>query len=101
MVDEEENARVYKAVSKDEIYNVLTSFRKDRIPDQDSWTTDFFLEFFDLLGDDLVRVVEKVRLLGKMPLNINSTFIALIPSMDCLESFEGLDLSLFAVVFTR
>jgi hypothetical protein len=47
------------------------------------------LELFDVLGEDLVQVVEEVRILGKVPLNIKSTFKALIPKVDCPETFKG------------
>jgi hypothetical protein len=33
--------------------------------------------------------VEEVRISGKVPLNINSTFIDMIPKVNCLETFEG------------
>jgi hypothetical protein len=37
--------------------------------------------FFDISGDDLRRVVEKIHQIGKMPSKINSTFIEVIPKL--------------------
>jgi len=51
---------------------------------------EFFISFFDLLGQDLLRVVEEVRLNGRVLPNFNSTFLALIPKMDKLKSHGGL-----------
>jgi hypothetical protein len=46
------------------------------------------LGFFDLLGDDLLRVVEEVRTSGKVMGSFNSTFISLIPKVDKLGTFD-------------
>ena len=41
----------------------------------------FFADVFDVLGDDLLCVLEQIRLSRKMPGGYNSTFIALIPKL--------------------
>jgi hypothetical protein len=68
---------------------VLNTFQKDKSHGLDGWTVEFYLDFFELIGEDLLRVVEEVRLLRKVPGSINSTFIALIPSLIIVESFNG------------
>jgi hypothetical protein len=40
---------------------------------------EFFLEFFDLLGHELLEVVEESRVKGKINGALNATFVALIP----------------------
>jgi len=35
-----------------------------------------------MLGEDLLRLPKEIKLEGKVPGNINSTFIALIPKID-------------------
>jgi hypothetical protein len=80
---------MFKPVSKEELLHVLTTFKKDKSLGPDRWTVEFYLSFFELLGEDLLWVVEEVRLSGKVPRNINATFISLIPKVDCLETFEG------------
>lgn len=47
----------------------------------------FFLAFFDLLGDDLLKMTMEVKDIGKNPGSMNSTFIALIPKVDHPDSF--------------
>jgi len=43
---------------------------------------------FDILGPDLLKVVDDSRKYGKVPATFNSTFIALIPKIDLPKSFE-------------
>jgi hypothetical protein len=78
LVNEEDNERMFMSVTKEELLYVLSTFKKDRSLGLDGWTVEFFLDFFDLLGEDLLQVVEEVRRSRKVPVNINTTFIALI-----------------------
>ena len=48
---------------------------------------EFFLTFLDILGPLLVNLVESSRVLGRVALAINSTFLALIPKLDLPVSF--------------
>jgi len=43
---------------------------------------EFYLAFFDILGEDLLKFIEECRIFGRMHGAINSTFIALIPKSD-------------------
>jgi hypothetical protein len=49
----------------------------------------FFLAFFDIVGNELLEVVEESRRLGKVSGAMNATFIALIPKSDKPDSFGG------------
>ena len=89
MVVEEDNENLYKRVSREELRVVLNTFQKDKSLGPDVWTAKFYLDFFQLIREDLLRVVEEVRLLGKVPGSINSTFIALIPNLDYLDNVDG------------
>jgi hypothetical protein len=88
MVTEENNVDLFKTISKEELLGVLSLFKKDKSPGRDGWNVDFFLNFFELLGDDLLWVVEEIRTLGKVPRNCNTNFIALIPKTNCPNSFK-------------
>ena len=48
---------------------------------------EFYLHFFDLLGPSLVHLVETSRSCGIVTTALNSTFIALIPKVDCPTYF--------------
>jgi hypothetical protein len=47
------------------------------------------LEFFDILGLELLEVVEESRLKGKVNGALNATFLALIPKTNKPDSFVG------------
>jgi len=88
MVDEEDNENMYKTILMEELLVVLNTFQKGKSPDLDGWTTEFYLDLFHLNGEDLLRVVEEVRLSRKVTRSINSTFISLIPKSTCSKSFN-------------
>ena len=43
---------------------------------------ELFLELYDLMGGDLLKVVEDTRLSERIKTSFNSSFIALIPKFD-------------------
>jgi hypothetical protein len=69
-------------VSEDELQVVMHIFQKDKSPGLDGWMIEFFLGFYDLLGVDILKVVEESRSGGFMYPSFNSTFISLIPKSD-------------------
>jgi len=79
---------MYKEIPKSKLHDILSSINKDKNLRPDGWTMKLFLGFFDLLGDDLPRVVEEVKLTEKVLGEINTTFIALIPKVDFLDKFK-------------
>ena len=89
LVGEEENGRMHTTVSREELLYALSSFKKDRSPGPNCWTVEFYIEFLDLLGEDLLRFVEEVRTCRRVPVSFNSTFISLIQNVDYLDTFDG------------
>jgi hypothetical protein len=87
IVTEEEVVTLESPCSSEEVLEVLKGFSKDKSPGPDGWTVEFFLHFFELVGKDLLDVVEETRLGGEVIRSINSTFIALIPKVNCPSSF--------------
>jgi hypothetical protein len=65
----------------------LTSFNKDRSPGPDGWTVEFFIHFFDLVGPNLLELVEDSRLHGRIIGTLNSTFLTLIPKENNPSTF--------------
>ena len=84
--EEEDNRRLMRPVIEEELKEVLGSFQKDKSPGPDGWTIEFFLGFYEVLGMDLLQVVEDTRVSGRIPASFNSTFIALIPKTDNPET---------------
>jgi hypothetical protein len=78
-VRDEDQRLLEQAATKEEILEILRGFAKDKSLGPDGWTVEFFLFFFELVGQDLLDMVEDSRVRGKVINPINSTFIALIP----------------------
>ena len=87
-VDEGGNIDLMKEVLEEELKEVLGSFQKDKIPGPDGWTIEFFLDLFEILGRDLLQVVEDSRSAGWIPASFNTTFIALIPNSNNATSLN-------------
>eukprot|EP00253_Pinus_taeda_P016805 PITA_16805 len=87
-INEDEVEALFTLVTSGELEGTLKWFEKDKSPGPDGWTIEFYLAFYDLLGQDLLKVVEECRLSGSMYNAINSTFIALIPESDTVSSFN-------------
>jgi hypothetical protein len=74
-----EAAELYKPVTLSELKQILDKFKLERSPGPDGWTTEFFCFFFELVGPDLLQMVENTRITGKIVGSLNSTFLVLIP----------------------
>ena len=48
-------------VSKQELLVVMHSFQKGKSLGPDGWPIKFYLGFFDLLGNDILKVVKESR----------------------------------------
>jgi hypothetical protein len=86
-VSEAENISLDNPCSLQEILLALKSFSKDKSPGSDGWTVEFYLHFFDLIGPDLLALVEDNKIRGKVTGTLNSTFLTLIPKTDASSSF--------------
>lgn len=87
-VDEDDNDILMAHVSKGEVEGVLHSTQKEKSLGPDGWTMELFQHFFDLIGDDLARLVEDSKSKGFVHDPLNSTFLALIPKSDDTQSFD-------------
>eukprot|EP00253_Pinus_taeda_P024332 PITA_24332 len=83
-----EAEELYAPVTSGELEGALKWFKKDKSPGLDGWTIKFYLAFYEILGHDLLKVVEESRTTGTLYHAINSTFIALIPKTDSPSSFD-------------
>ena len=62
---------------------ILTKNKNDKSPGSDGIPIEVYRALFDVMGVDLLRVIEDSRKSGKIPALFNSTFIDLIPKSDC------------------
>lgn len=86
--EEEDNEMLMALVMKIEVESVLKSMQKDKSPGPDGWTVEFFQYFFELIGEEMVGVVEESRCRGVIHEPFNTTFLAIIPKSDAPVSFE-------------
>lgn len=84
----EENYELMGEVLIEELKEILHSFQKDKSPGPDGWPIEFYLGFFDLLGEYLLEVVEESRKYGIIYTPINATLIALIPKVEKCAVFD-------------
>ena len=75
-------------ISGPEVEAVLKGFKKDKSPGPDGWPVEFFLAFFDLVGEELVNAVEQAILYGRVTGAWNSTFLTLIPKCEKPLTFD-------------
>jgi hypothetical protein len=93
LTNPQKGIRIFFAVTQyfnknGEVEEVLNSFKNDPCFGLDGWPMEFFFRCYEVLGKDLLRVLEDSRTNGRVLANFNSTFIALIPKSDNLDSFE-------------
>jgi hypothetical protein len=81
----EEGKNIADLFPLSEVFSTLKGFVVSKSLGPDGWT----IEFFDLLGPELLEVVEESRLKGNINGALNSTFVDLIPKSDKPESFVG------------
>jgi len=84
----EEAASLYASVTLSELKDVLLHFKKEKSPGPDGWTSEFFIYFFDLVGEDLLAMVEETRRLGALAGGMNTNFLTLIPKVNNPSTFD-------------
>ena len=87
-VNDEDNNAPMEEVLEEELNEVLHSFQKDKSLRPNGWSLEFFLGLYEIIGSDLLKVVEESRESRKILSSFNSTFIALIPKTDNPQSFD-------------
>jgi hypothetical protein len=75
-------------ISKGEILSTLTSFQKSKSLGSNGLIVEFFLGFFNLIKEDLLKVVLESQSLSKVLSSLNETFLVLIPKKQDVVSFE-------------
>jgi hypothetical protein len=72
MFSEEEGHKVADPVTLAEIQSTLKGFSASKILGPDGWTVEFFLAFFDLVGNDILDMVEETRKKGRVSGALNA-----------------------------
>ena len=87
-VFEDDNSELMKPVLLQDLKHILSISKNDNSPGPDGIPVEVYRCLFDVLGEDLLRVIELSRISGKIPVVFNSTFIALIPKIEHPLTFE-------------
>eukprot|EP00253_Pinus_taeda_P009728 PITA_09728 len=88
-VEQEMEQELEGEVSMRELEDTLKILKKEKSPGPDGWTVEFYVTFFEILGADLLKIIEESKKRGRIPGNLKATFIALIPKFDKPSSFDG------------
>jgi hypothetical protein len=86
-VNEQGNQDLFVEVTEEEVKETLQIFQKDKIPGPDGWTIEFFRGFLDLIGTNLLKVIEESRINGRIHGPFNTNFISLIPKVNDPHNF--------------
>lgn len=65
-VDQEDALDLSREVTMGELKATLKWFKHDKSPEPDGWFVEFYMTFFDTLGEYLLKVVEYCQINGKM-----------------------------------
>jgi len=83
-----ESDEIGTPVTIEELESTIKKMPKEKSPDLDEWMQELFLSFFDIMGKDLLLVVEETRNKGYIPWILNATFFTLIPKVRKLTTFN-------------
>lgn len=86
-ITENEAVALYCPVVLSEVKAVLTLFKHDKSRGPDGLTVEFFIHFFDLVGEELLEMVEEARTKGISSGGLNSNFLGLIPKVNKPQTF--------------
>ena len=76
------------SVSMGEFEGVLKWFKRDKSHGPHGWPIEFFIQFFELMANDLLIMIKDSRVRGRIYDGFNTTFTVLIPKSDNPPSFQ-------------
>ena len=78
----EESANLEGLLTYEECKGTLKTFQYGTSPGEDGFTAEFYLEFFDLLGEGLIESFNAASRTGRLSISQRRRFINLIPKVD-------------------
>lgn len=92
---QEINPQLLAIPSHLEIQETLRSMPKNKAPGLDGFSVEFYLEAWDIVGEDVVAAIKDFFCSGHIPRGFNATAIALLPKIpgaDSLTDFRPVSL---------
>eukprot|EP00253_Pinus_taeda_P004292 PITA_04292 len=87
LVSDEDNAELGKPVTEEEIIKTIWSMDSDKAPGPDGFTIHFYKVCWDIIKNDLQKMVRGFMSKAKVGGSTNSTYLALIPKDSNPETF--------------
>ncbi|KAL8116353.1 hypothetical protein AgCh_022742 [Apium graveolens] len=75
----EQNEELLKQITEEEVRRALFQMNPDKAPGPDGFTPAFYQKHWDIVGHDIVQMVDSFFQEGVLPEGINETNIVLIP----------------------
>jgi hypothetical protein len=82
------NRALTEKVTKEEVHDTLFSMQKGRVIGLDGLIVEFYVGFYDLIKEYILKVVRESQNSSKMLGSFNSTFPTLIPKSQSGRSFS-------------
>eukprot|EP00253_Pinus_taeda_P015907 PITA_15907 len=87
LVSGEDNTELSKPIIEEEIIKTIWSMDSDKAPGPDGFTIHFYKVCWDIIKNDLQKMVRGFMSKAKVGGSTNSTYLALIPKDSNLETF--------------
>ncbi|XP_026399042.1 uncharacterized protein LOC113294884 [Papaver somniferum] len=87
-INSEEATILESNFTKDEVYSAIKDLGNDKAPGPDDYPILFFFNYWKFLKHDLMAVVHEFCTSGRIDTRHNSTFIALVPKRDSIETIK-------------
>lgn len=79
-----------KGISEEEIKKVIWSFNNNKSPRPDDFSMAFFKDCWEIVKEDILKIVEDFHSSGFLELGSNATYIYLIPKKEGAISITNL-----------
>ncbi|XP_071727817.1 uncharacterized protein [Rutidosis leptorrhynchoides] len=81
MVSEQKSAEMIRPVTPQEIKDAIFDIGDAKSPSPDGYSSSLFKKSWDIIGDDVIKVVQQFFINGQLLTKLNSTIIALVPKV--------------------
>ena len=88
-VSADTNTRLSRALQLEELAAALRSMQGRKAPGIDGLTVEFYKEYWDILGPDMLLVLNESLVSGSLPLSCRRAVVALLPKKGNLQEIKN------------